>query len=109
MFIRANFLYFSLIILCVRVFAFFFLLSRKKEEKCSQKEERKTVVDFKRLAEKRSHNAARVFIGQGNVQCIHFYKNAAPTLAFSGYRLQGDACAFISTKILAHRSYFRDG
>jgi len=32
-------------------FAFFFLLSRKKEEKCSQKEERKTVVDFKRLAE----------------------------------------------------------
>jgi len=28
------------------IFAFFFLLSQKKEEKCSQKEERKTVVDF---------------------------------------------------------------
>ena len=37
---------FSLIILFVFDFAFFFLLSQKKEEKCSQKEERKTVVDF---------------------------------------------------------------
>jgi len=37
---------FLLKILYVKDFAFFFLLSRKKEEKCSQKEERKTVVDF---------------------------------------------------------------
>jgi len=43
------------------IFAFFFLLSQKKEEKCSQKEERKTVVGLVRHAETRSHKQARGF------------------------------------------------
>jgi len=38
--------------------------------------------------------------------CVHIYKNAAPTLAFSGYWLQYDARANIFTKMLIHIRIF---
>ena len=62
-------------------FFHFFFRERKRQDKCnanklsSKKAKRKTVGDFERLT----------FKEWNEVQCIHFYKNARPRFAFSGY------------------------
>jgi hypothetical protein len=61
---------FLLKILFVKDFAFFFLLSQKKEEKCSQKEERKTVVDFQRLAENSLKKHERILSTQNTTELL---------------------------------------
>ena len=96
-----------------------FFRERKKKERPEmhsfrQKEERKTVVDFKRLAEKRSHKQTRVFKEHEDAQCEHFNKNARPRFAFSGCLTRKSpkvcyVCIKNSLKIQADRSVRKAG
>ena len=70
-----------------RYFLSLFLSRKKKARKWPKKAKRKTVGGFERLA----------FKGWNEVQCKHFYKNARPRFAFSGFFIR-----FSLTKLKTH-------